>query len=145
MTPIGQADRRQRGLAPPLTLASPDAGIDQRQLDVFERRAAGEQIAGLEHETDPPVTDCRPPIRVEREHVLAGEEVAAGGRPIEQAEQVHQGRLAGSRRPDHRDEVAGVQLEADAAQRVHGGLGHPVFLAEAYRPDQRREHLRASS
>ena len=44
----------------------------------------------MKDEADAPVADVRAPIRIEREHVLVGKEIAALGRPIEQPEQVHQ-------------------------------------------------------
>ena len=43
-------------------------------------------------------------------------------RPIERAHQVEERRLARARRPDDRDELALVDGEAHAAQRLDGGL-----------------------
>jgi hypothetical protein len=62
-----------------------------------------------------------------------------------EAEQMHQGGLARSGRPHDRDEVAPAQLQADAAQRVHGGPRHLVLFAQAARSDERHGELMASS
>ena len=53
--PVAQADpvERRPGALPALPAAH--AGVDQRQLHVLQRRGAGQQVEGLEHEPDLPV------------------------------------------------------------------------------------------
>jgi hypothetical protein len=59
---LRQPHRFERGLSPPDPLLAPDAGIDERHLDVLQRRMAGEQVVGLEHEADVAVADRRQPV-----------------------------------------------------------------------------------
>ena len=87
----------------------------------------GEQVELLEHEPDPSVPDVGEVLLVHDADVDAGQAVRAGGRDVEAAEDVHQRRLARSRRAHDRDVVALGDDEVDAAQRLHldraGGVG----------------------
>src|SRR5262249_31402329 len=58
------------------------------------------------------------------------ERVAAARRLVEAADHVHQRRLAGAGRPHDRDELAGLDVEVDAAQGVHLVRAHAVDLGE---------------
>src|SRR6185503_4863702 len=91
----------------------------------------------LEHEADLRVAHVREVARRERRHVVPVEEVASGGRPIEAAEQVHERRLAGARRAGERDELAGRDVERDAAQRLHLHLAEVVGLRQVANGDDR--------
>ena len=73
----GEADRGQglagaRGGAPRRAPA-----VDQRQLDVLERRGARQQVEPLEHEADVVAAQQRELVAVELAHVHAAEEVLA--------------------------------------------------------------------
>ena len=110
-------------------------GVDQRQLDVLERRGAGEQVEGLEHEADLPVADLGALVAVEPRDVDAVEEVAARRRPVEAADDVHERALAGARRAHDRDELARRDRERDAVERAHLDLAHLVDPDEVLDPD----------
>jgi hypothetical protein len=56
-------------------------------------------------------------VGVERGQLVAGEAVRPRRRPVEQADDVHERRLPGSGGTHHRDELAGLDGEVDAAQR----------------------------
>ena len=56
---------------------------------------------------------------------------------VEAAEQVHEGRLAGARWPHDRDELAGFDVDRDAAQGMHHRAAHLVVLRQRGRADQR--------
>ena len=62
--------------------------------------------------------------------VVAAEEIAAGGRPVEAAQQVEQRALAGARRAHDRDVVALGHVERHAAERVHRLARKDVVLAQ---------------
>ena len=68
-------------------------------------------------------------------------EVGARRRPVEAAEDVQQGGLAGAGRSDDRHPVAGVNREVDAAQRVHGRIA-AVGARDAAQLDDGRSSLR---
>ena len=128
------------GEAPPrLLLALPRrvtaVRVDQRQLDVLERRRAREQVEGLEDEADLPVADLRPLVAVELRDVHAVEKVAARGRPVEAADDVHERALAGARRAHDGHELARRDRERDAVERAHLDLAHLVDLDEVLDPD----------
>ena len=64
--PVAQADRVERRGGPfaPLRWPTP-AAVEQRQLDVLERRRARQQVEALEDEADLAVADVAP-ARVDR-------------------------------------------------------------------------------
>ena len=136
VTPIGEptdasasARRRRSRLR--------DAGIDQRQLDVLQRGAAGEQVEALEDEADPPVADAR--ARSGSSSSTSWPARNSCPRSADRAARAgSSGSTCPSRTAPRPRRSRPVQLQADAAQRVHGGLGHPVLLAQADRSDQRQ-------
>ena len=92
--PVGQTHRLQ-GLCRDLpAFRHRDSLVDQRQLDVVKDVGAGDQVEGLEHETDLLVADLGQLILLHRADVLALEEIAAGGRRVETADDVHERRLS---------------------------------------------------
>ena len=61
--------------------------------------------------------------------------VLALRRRIEAADQVHQGRFAGARRPHDRDVLAALDLDIDAGDRVDHLVAHDVGLPDIVRAD----------
>ena len=88
------------------TLRRRDAAVEQRQLDVFQRRRARQQVELLEHESDRAVADAGQLVGGEPGDVLAVEPVGARRRHVEAADHVHERRLARARRAHDRDELA---------------------------------------
>ena len=120
------------------------AGVQQRQLDVLQRRRARQQVELLEHEADPPVADARERVARQVRDVLAGEPVAARRRRVEAADQVHERRLARAGRPHDRDELALGDVDRHAGERAHLGLAQRVDLDEIADRDQRHRGRRGS-
>ena len=102
--------------------------VEQRQLDVVERRRPGQQVEALEHESDLLVAHDGELVLRHARDVLAVEEVFAAGGAVEAAEDVHQRRLAGSRRARDRHELAGLDVHVRAAQRADDHLADHVGL-----------------
>ena len=113
------------------------AAVEQRQLDVVERRGARQQVEALEHEPDLLVAHGGQRVLRHRRHVLAVEQVLARRRPVEAADDVHERRLARARRSGDREELAALHFEVDAAQRLHLDLADDVGLDEVLDRDDR--------
>ena len=77
-----------------MAFARRHAGVDQRQFDVVQRGGTGQQIEGLEHETDLLVAHRRELVVVEVGNLGVVETVGTEGRRIETAEQVHERRFS---------------------------------------------------
>ena len=92
------------------------AAVDERQFDVLDRRGAGEQIVALEHEAEVVAPEQRALIAGQPGDIDAVETVAAGGRPVEAADDVHGGGLAGARGPHDGDELAARDRQIDAGK-----------------------------
>ena len=118
-------------------LAARDALVEQRRRDVVERRRPRQQVVRLEDEPDRPAAEPREAVVVELGDRRAGQAVAAGGRPVEAAQDVHHRALARAGRPDDRDELAGSDLEADVDQRRHLHVAHVVDAADVVERDDR--------
>ena len=84
------------------------AGIHERQLDVVQGGCARQQIERLKDEPDLLVPDARQLVVVHARHFLAVQEVAALARRVEAPDQIHQRRLARTRRPHDGDVFAAL-------------------------------------
>ena len=111
----------------------------QAEGDVFEHRHVAEQRVVLEHETDMALAGAA------GQRVLAVERHLAGIRPVEARDDPQQRGLAGTRRPQQRQQFAVGDLEVDAIERGKGAeFLHDVFdfnrhAMSALRPDAVRE------
>jgi len=112
------------------TGAAADAAIHERQLDVLDGARAREQLERLEHEPDLAVAQVGELVVAEAAHVGAAQLVRAGARRVEQAEDVEQRALAGSRRAHDRDELAVGDIHLDVAQHVQAVSAHLVVLVD---------------
>ncbi len=98
--------------------------VHQGQLDIFGRCRARQQVKLLEHEADRLVADPGALFGRQVANRLALQLVLARVRPVEQAENVHQGGLARPGCADHGDKLALVNLEIHIAkdmQRTFAG------------------------
>ncbi len=132
--------RSSGGDRPGVALLAADALVGERHRDVVERARPRQQVVALEDEPDRPAPDPGEVVVVELLDRRPVEDVAAGGRPVEAADDVHQGRLARARRPDDRHELAVVDDQVDA---VEGPDVDPAGLVDPADPgegDERRAH-----
>src|SRR5690349_4318268 len=114
-------------------LARSHGGIGQRQLDILQRGMGREQVEALEDETQLAVPNPRPLRLRQPSDLLTTQQVLSTAGGIEAAEDVHEGGLAGTRRPHHGDIVASINPQADASQRVDHLSGHMVLLSKVDR------------
>jgi hypothetical protein len=135
--PVAEPDAPERRVGAQLALLAADAGVDERQLHVLQSGRAGDEVVALEDEPDPAVADHRQLVVLEIANVDAVQQVAAPGRDIEAAEDVHQGRLAAAGGAHDRDEVALADAEGDAAEGVDDLRSHRVRLGHPLERDQR--------
>jgi hypothetical protein len=80
------------------------------------RRHPRQQVEALKDEADGPVAQRRQCVAVELGDIATDQEIVAAGRRIEAAEQVHEGRLARTRRAHDGHELAGRDRQIDPAQ-----------------------------
>src|SRR5690242_16292358 len=90
------------------------AVIEERQLHVVERGRSREQVESLEYDSNLPIPDDREVVLRHPRHVFPIEDVRTAGGTIEAAENMHQRRLAGSRRPGDGDEFSRFHIEVGA-------------------------------
>src|SRR5439155_975814 len=117
------------GGAPALT------GVHQRHLHVVKGARAGDQVEALEDEPDLSVPDPRQLVVVEPGDVGAIEQVAAAGRHVQAADDVHQRRFARAACAHDGNEVATPDVEVDALQRRHLDPAHAVGLGDSFEGD----------
>src|SRR5690606_13691159 len=87
----------------------------------------------LKDEADVLAAILRQPRIVERRDVAAEELDLAARRRVEPAEDVEERRLAATRCAEQHDELARIQGEIDAAQRMHFDLAGPIDFADGVR------------
>ena len=117
--PVAHPHPLKRGNGQLAALAAGDAAVDERQLDVFQRGQAGDEVEALEDEADPPVADAGEGGLGDVGDVLPVEEIDPSVGQVEAAEHVHEGRFARPRLPDDRHELPRLDREGNAAERAH--------------------------
>jgi hypothetical protein len=127
---LREAHLRQNLTSPAPALAPPQAGINHRKLDVFDRGRTRQQIELLEHEADARVADRRELVARQAQHVLSGEVITAAAGGVEAAEKVHQCGLAGARRAHDGYEFTPVDGERHAPERRHRRLADHVGFCQ---------------
>src|SRR5580765_2034488 len=94
-----------------------------------------------EHAADVLAAPHRQLLLAHRVDSPAVDDHGARARPVDAGNEVEDRRLAAARRADDRDELAGVDLEVDAAQRGIVEASHPVRLLDVLERDQRLPRL----
>ena len=102
---------------------------DQRH--VLPGRQAGNQIVELKHEADVLAAVAGERGVVEFGELLPAVEHRAAGGHVEPAQDIEQRALAAAGRAQQHDELAGVQIEVDAAERVHVDFAHVIDLRQS--------------
>src|SRR5262249_28455615 len=105
------------------------------QGHVVQGRGARQQVEGLEDEADGVVAQPGQLGGAQLGHVPAGDPQGPAGRPVQPAEQVHEGGLAGAGRAEDRGVVTGRDGPADPAQRGHRHATELVLAGHVYRLD----------
>src|SRR6185312_13238146 len=127
-----EPDRREhRAGAFGARFAAGVAGIEQRQRHVLQRAGAGHEVEALEDEADASAADRGERVVGKAPDGGALEAVVARGRPVETAEDVQQGRLAGPGSAHDGDELAGRDTKVDAAQRRDLDVAEAIEAGEA--------------
>ena len=93
--------------------------VEQRQLDIFARGSARQEIEALKNEPEFAVADIGQLIAIQVRNVRVIEQILAARRAIETAKNIHQGRFARAARAHQSDEFAAPNLERHAAHGVH--------------------------
>src|SRR5207245_1499068 len=112
---VAEADRLQ-GRHRPFPAIGAGTAIDERHLDVARRGGAGEQVEGLEDESDLAVADRGQVVVPDPADVDAVEVIRALCRLVEAADDMHERALARARRADDRDELTAPDREIDAPE-----------------------------
>ena len=89
----------------------------------------GNEMECLEDESDPTSAAPGSLLFVEPSHLLTGQEVSAGRRPIEQSQDLEEGGFARTRGAGQGQPFSIVDLEVDAGQRGDITIGpavHPL-------------------
>ena len=106
------------------------AGQFQRQQDVLLSGQGGQQVEGLEDETDALPAEEGELLVVEGVELLATQHHPARGDLVQPGQAVHQGGLAGARGAHDGGEGAPGEGDVDAVEGGHLGLSGAVDLAQ---------------
>ena len=119
------------------------AGIDQRHGHVLVGGGARQQIELLKDKSDGLAPQHRQVVFVEVGHFPAKEPIGTGLGGIEQADDMHEGGLAGTGGPGDGDVLPRRDLEGDATQGIHRGVAHGVGLVHVVKLDHQRRRSSA--
>jgi hypothetical protein len=104
--------------------------VDEGELNVMQSGGAGEQVEGLEDETDLLVADAGELVVVELGDVVAVEPVAALGGAVEAADEVHERGFAGAGGTHDGDVLVVADADVDAAEGIDDLVAHLIGLPE---------------
>src|SRR6266852_3273296 len=102
--------------------------IEKRQFDVLKRTGTGQQIETLENKSDTPAANLCERRFVELAYIEACQHVLSERRLVETAQNIHERRLAGSRRSHDRDKLPLRDREIGAIERADLDFAEPVEL-----------------
>src|SRR6478672_1498968 len=136
---VSERDRIERSTRTPPPLGWRDAatvGIDERQFDVFESGRPGQQVETLKDEPHLLVSNQRQLVVRQLRDVTSVQQVMAGGRAIQAADDVHERRLARTGWSDHRDEFAGIDVYVEVPECLNRHLPHLISLRQVANRNQ---------
>ena len=110
--------------------------VGERHHHVLEGGQPGQQVEVLEDEADPAAPQPRPLRLREPRDVPAVHPVAAGGRAVQEPQQVDQRRLARARRPHQRDHLPAHDRERDPPEHGHLDRAPHVDLVDIAQRDE---------
>ena len=138
---VAETEQLQRGARPfgayGATLR-PRGGVVERQTDILKRASASQQVEALEHEAEALAADTGEIRLAQCRDIDAFHEVMTAGRLVEAAENVHQRRFARAGRAHDGDELAGLDGEADAAERFNLDIADNERAGDILYLDHRR-------
>ncbi len=140
---IAEAEAVQRLLRAGETRLAPGLSlfrIEQRQGHVFQRARARQQVEALEDKSEPLAADASELGLRQARDIDAVEQIAAGRWTVEAAEDRHQSRLAGARRPHDGHELAALDGEIDAAEGANIDVADVICARHAFNRDDRVGH-----
>jgi hypothetical protein len=138
--PVREPDGFERHLRPSAAFGPGDPRVEERQLHIVQGAVAPEEIVRLEDEADPPVAQRGAAVRRQPPGIDTLDEDAAGCRAVQEADQVHQAALSGTRRPDHRQGFPVDDLQGDVVQDRDAHVAHPEGPADRVEGDHRVGH-----
>ena len=127
-----------------VALFARNALVVERQRHVLGRVLERDEVKRLEHEADELAAIGRRPGFGKAAHVDAVQPVFALVEPVEQTEQVHQGRLARPGGSHDGDQLARTDVEVDPLEDVEPVLADRVALVEVAKSDHRGVYASAS-
>ena len=129
-----QADLIERRAHAFLDLAAARARDHERQRDVVEHAAVVEQLVVLEHDAEP-LAKRRNLAPRDARRVLVVDEHGAARRPLDERDQAQQRALAGARRARQEHELAALDVQRYARQRLAAGR---ITFVDVLEPDHGR-------
>ena len=114
-----------------------DAPIEQGQFDILQGRRPSQQVEALEDESQEIPPQKRPLPAGERLDVDAAKYISAGGRRVEAAQNVHDGRFPRAAGPHDGHEIALVDSKVDPVQSLDFGRAFAVGFGQSHQFDQR--------
>ena len=133
--PIGHFEPREQIVEPGARGLAPSVG-QEGQKDVVPGGERGNQVEGLEDQSDVAAAKDRPSPVGHGRQVVAGDEDPAGVRPGQAGDHVEQGALARSAGPHHGHELARRDREADVLQGVDDRIALPELLGHVLDDDR---------
>lgn len=126
---VAEADRAERCPCTRKADGMRHAGDGERKRGVFKRGQTGEQLKLLKDKANLRGTACGERGGGEMRNIRTAEQIRAGGKRVEQTENVHERGFSRTGRPGNGNIVAGRDMKIDAAQRGDTLLSY-ILLAE---------------
>src|SRR6202040_1875593 len=135
MPAICQSDLRQGFHAEAPSFGFRDAAIDERELKILKCRRPLQEIEALEDEAEIVAAEQGARLARQAADIRTAEVIMSRRRDIETAKDVHAGRLAGTRRSHHGNELALMHGEVHSRERNDLGFTRSVDFGDVAKID----------
>src|ERR1035437_762418 len=135
--PIAQTEPLQGRLSPLKPLLLGYALIHQRRGHVLQGAGPRQQVVALEHETDRARANKGQAVVIQFVNRLTVQDVPAGRRPVQTAQDVHHRGLARAGRPDDRQELAAGYFQGHVDEGRNLDFAGVVDAADVIQGDDR--------
>ena len=112
--------------------------VERGQFDIFQRGGAGKQVESLKDETDLAIADGRQFLLGQFRDGDTFQQVAAAGGLVQAAQNIHESGFAAAAGAHDGHELAALDANIDAAQRVHLGFAQIVVFVHVINLDEVR-------
>jgi len=140
MDAVGEADPVERPFGSASSVSVMSARVNKGQFDIFQRAGPWRKRRDLKDETDILAPDGRADVFVQLYNFSPVQRIFAAVRPLQKAQDIHQGRLSRTRAAADGYKLAALDRERHVGYCANDGLSGGIMFRNSSGPNER--HLK---